>query len=140
MKLSARSRYATRLLLALADNTSDAPVRTVTLSEITGVTVQFIEQIIRPLKKAGLVTSVRGAAGGYYLARPPERITLHDIVRHTEGSINIAECLDCEESCNKIDSCQTRSAWERVSRAIEQELESMTLAELMEPSESSEAN
>lgn len=140
MKLSARSRYATRLLLALADNSTDNPVPTMALSQTTGVTVQFIEQIIRPLKKAGLVTSVRGAAGGYFLARSPEEITLNDIVRHTEGSVNISECLDCEEVCDKIDSCQTRSAWDRVSRAIEQELESITLAELLKTPTTSGTN
>jgi len=133
MKLSARSRYAARLLLELAMHKTDTPVSTPLLSENTGITVQFIEQIIRPLKKAGMVTSVRGAAGGHMLTKSPTQITLGQIVRATEGAINIATCLDCDDECDRSTDCLTRSAWERASRAMEQELDSITLAELMTP-------
>ena len=132
MKLSARSRYAARLLLDLAMHEADTPVRTSLLSENTGITVQFIEQIIRPLKKAGLIKSVRGAAGGHILKKDPAKITLGEIVRTMEGAINIANCLDCDFDCERSDDCRTRSVWERASRAMEQELDSITLAELMD--------
>lgn len=131
MKLSARCRYAARLLLELAMHEGDTPFRTTLLSENTGITVQFIEQIIRPLKKAGLIKSVRGAAGGHILDKDPAKITLGEIVRVMEGDINIANCLDCETKCERSTDCRTRSVWERASRAMEQELDSITLAELM---------
>lgn len=137
MKLSARSRYAARLLLELAMHEPDTPVRTALLSENTGITVQFIEQIIRPLKKAGLIKSVRGAAGGHILDKNPANITLGEIVRTTEGAINIANCLDCDSNCERSDACRTRSVWERASRAMEQELDSITLSELMDLSDDS---
>ncbi|CCH47308.1 RrF2 family transcriptional regulator [Pseudodesulfovibrio piezophilus] len=135
MKLSARSRYAARLLLDLAMHEADKPIRTALLSENTGITVQFIEQIIRPLKKAGLIKSVRGAAGGHILDKDPAHITLGEIVRTMEGAINIANCLECETKCERSQACRTRSVWERASRAMEQELDSITLAELLESPE-----
>ena len=131
MKLSARSRYAARLLLDLAMHEPNKPVRTALLSKNTGITVQFIEQIIRPLKKVDLIRSVRGAAGGHYLNKPPSEITLGEIVRATEGPISITNCIDCEDKCERSESCRTRSVWERASRAMEKELDSITLAELM---------
>lgn len=131
MKLSARSRYAARLLLDLTRHEADKPVRTSILSENTGITVQFIEQIIRPLKKAGLIKSVRGAAGGHMLNIAPKDLTLGEIVRIMEGDINIADCLDCETKCDRSIDCKTRNVWERASRAMEAELDSVTLADLM---------
>ncbi|MGL1862020.1 MAG: Rrf2 family transcriptional regulator [Pseudodesulfovibrio sp.] len=132
MKLSARSRYAARLLLDLGMHEAGKPVRATLLSENTGVTVQFIEQIIRPLKKAGLVKSVRGAAGGHMLDKPAADITLGEIVRVMEGAINIVNCLDPDSKCERSDDCRTRSVWERASRAMEKELDSITLAELID--------
>jgi Rrf2 family protein len=131
MKLSARSRYATRLLLDLATHEADKPVRTALLSENTGITVQFIEQIIRPLKKANLIRSVRGAAGGHMLNKSPANISVGEIVRIMEGDINIANCLDCETKCDRSVDCKTRNVWERASRAMEAELNSITLADLI---------
>jgi len=132
MKLSARSRYAARLLLDLAMQEADKPVRTALLSEHTGITVQFIEQIIRPLKKADLIKSVRGAAGGHILDKNPADITLGLIIRIMEGGINIADCLDCDSKCDRSLDCKTRNVWERASRAMEAELDSITLADLMD--------
>ena len=131
MKLSARSRYAARLLLALAMHEGDGLVRTSDLADRTGITAQFIEQIIRPLKQAGMIASIRGVSGGHLLDRPPAAITLGEIVRTMEGSANIASCLDCETACDHSADCLTRNAWERASRAMERELDSITLADLM---------
>lgn len=111
---------------------ADKPVRTTLLSEGTGISVQFIEQIIRPLKKEGLVTSVRGATGGHILNKAPSEITLGQIVRTMEGGINIVACLDCETECDRSADCMTRSVWERASRAMERELDSITLADLLD--------
>jgi len=135
MKLSARSRYAARLLLDLAMHEADKPIRTAILSQDTGITVQFIEQIIRPLKKADLIKSVRGAAGGHMLNKLAADITLGEIVRIMEGDINIADCLDCETKCDRSTNCKTRNVWERASRAMEAELDSVTLADLMKTPE-----
>lgn len=135
MKLTAKARYAARILLELALHQTDIPIPTAQLSKETEVSVQFIEQIMRPLKKDGLVTSVRGANGGHLLGMPPAEISLGAIIRAVSGPINIASCLECEDNCKRIASCLTRTAWERASRAIEKELDSITLQELIDSPE-----
>lgn len=131
MKLSARSRYATRLLLDLALRETDSPQRTTILSESTGITVQFIEQILRPLKKAGLIVSVRGAAGGHILNQDPSTITVGEVVRIMEGGISLTDCVTDDGLCNRSPICLTRKVWQRASRVLEEELDSITLADLM---------
>lgn len=131
MKLSARSRYATRLLLDLAMHDDDSPLRTAVLSESTGITVQFIEQIIRPLKKAGLIVSKRGATGGHILDKDPATITVGEIVRIMEGGINLTDCVGDKTICSRSATCRTRLVWKRASEVLEQELDSITLADLM---------
>ena len=131
MKLSARSRYAPRLLLDLALHDDDTPLRTTVLSESTGITVQFIEQIIRPLKKAGLITSRRGATGGHILDKDPATVTVGEIVRIMEGGINLTDCVNDKSICDRSPTCRTRLVWQRASKVLEQELDSITLADLM---------
>ncbi len=131
MKLTAKSRYAARILLELALQKAETPIPTALLSKNTEVSIQFIEQIMRPLKKAGLVKSVRGASGGHMLAKPPIKISMGDVVRAVSGPINIASCLECEDQCNRTATCLTRSVWHRASRAVERELDSITLEELV---------
>lgn len=135
MKLSARSRYATRLLLDLALHETDTPLRTTVLSESTGITVQFIEQIIRPLKKAGLIVSVRGATGGHILDKDPKDVTVGDIVRIMEGGISLTDCVTDESICERSPICKTRKVWQRASKVLEDELDSITIADLMKDPE-----
>lgn len=131
MKLSARARYAARILLDLAIHDSESPVRTAKLSEHTEITVQFIEQIIRPLKKEGLIRSVRGANGGHILDASPDDITMGQIVRIMEGGINLTNCCSDPETCDRAETCRTRNAWVSASRALERELDNITLSDLM---------
>lgn len=131
MKLSARSRYATRILLDLAEHTEDKPLCASAISENTDISVPFIEQILRPLKKAGFIKSVRGAYGGHIFLKDPSCITLGDIVRTMEGEINISQCCSTPDSCERSGDCRTRFAWGHISRTIERELDAITLADLM---------
>lgn len=131
MKLSARSRYATRLLLDLALRNTDSPQKTTILSESTGITVQFIEQILRPLKKAGLIVSVRGAAGGHILDKDPSEITVGEVVRIMEGGISLTDCVNDCGICNRSGTCRTRHVWQHASKVLEQTLDAITLADLM---------
>jgi len=131
MKLSARTRYAARLLLDLALNDDRQPRKASQLSESTNVSVQFIEQIFKPLKQAGFIRSVRGASGGHLLAMSPEQITLAGIYRAMEGPLALVDCCDDPATCGRSDSCLTRSAWARISEALEREMEAITLDRLM---------
>lgn len=136
MKLSARARYAARLLLELAATDDGQPIRSAALSERTAISVQFIEQIIRPLKKAGIIDSVRGAAGGYLLKRPAAGISLGEIVRIMEGGIKLAECCATPENCERASKCKTRDAWARASKALEEELDAVSLTDLLDDPDS----
>ncbi len=132
MKLSARSRYAARILLELAQHKGSAPLSAATLSQRTGVSVQFVEQILKPLKQAGITASVRGAAGGHRLSKATNRVSLGDIVRLMEGGICLTVCCGKTHAhCQRQDSCLTRKAWERVSEALERELNAITLDVLL---------
>ena len=130
MKLSAKSRYASRILLDLALHDEGIPHRVNDIAERTGITVPFIEQIIKPLKHAGMVASKRGAAGGHQLSRPTEQITLGDIVRIMEGSVELSACLSSPELCDRTAVCLTRAAWQRATDAMLRELDTINLAEL----------
>lgn len=132
MKLSARSRYASRILLELARHEEASPMSAATLSQYTGVSVQFVEQILKPLKQSGLTASTRGAAGGHRLARLPDKITLGEVVRLMEGGILLTVCCgDKANECPRQDGCLTRRAWLKVSRSLERELDAITLADLL---------
>lgn len=130
MKLSAKSRYASRILLDLALHNEGVPHRVNDISDRTGITVPFIEQIIKPLKHAGLVASKRGAAGGHQLKRSADMITLGDIVRIMEGSVELSACLSAPDVCGRAEDCLTRAAWQRATDAMLRELDTITLAEL----------
>ena len=131
MKISARSRYATRILIDLVMNEKDAPIRTTAISERTGISVQFIEQILKSLKQAELVTSKRGAMGGYAINRRPEDISLGEIIRVMEGPLCLTDCCDDAELCIRSGVCMTRDAWRRVSAIMASALDSLKLSDVI---------
>ncbi len=132
MKLSAKARYAVRILLDLAQHDARGPIRTADISERTGVTVRFIEQILKPLKKAGLVQSTRGAAGGYTLAEKPESINLARVIRTIEGGLSLTRCCDTPGNCARVDTCRTHRAWVHVTQVMEAELAAISLRDLQD--------
>ncbi|NCD24348.1 MAG: Rrf2 family transcriptional regulator [Deltaproteobacteria bacterium] len=131
MKLSAKTRYASRILLDLALSDNGSPQRVQDIAERTGITVPFIEQIIKPLKHAGLVVSKRGASGGHQLGKSTDSISLGDIVRIMEGSAELSVCLSSPERCARAEGCPTRAAWRRATDAMLRELDAITVADLM---------
>ncbi|MBU1248574.1 MAG: Rrf2 family transcriptional regulator [Proteobacteria bacterium] len=135
MKLSARARYASRLLLVLAAQKDATPLNASSLSSQTGISVKFIEQIFKPLKQAGLIQSLRGASGGHILAKAAAEISLGDIVRIMEGGINLTHCCEDATICDRLQNCPTRGAWLNVSRLLEQELDAISLDSLMDGQE-----
>ena len=132
MKLSARSRYASRILLELARHNGNSPLSAAFLSQHTGVSVQFVEQILKPLKQHGLTKSVRGAAGGHRLAKTAEDITLGEVIRLMEGGISLTVCCgEKANDCPRKEGCLTRQAWMQVSSTLERELDSITISKLL---------
>ncbi len=132
MKLSTRSRYGTRLLLDMAQHYDQGPIQLGEIAKRQDISVKYLEQIIIPLKKAHYVLSVRGPKGGQFLARPPEEITLGEIVALLEEGPSLVECSEHAEVCERSGSCATRLIWMEVAQAIFDKLAAITLADLAE--------
>jgi len=131
MKLSTRSRYGARILVDLARNSKQGPVQMGEISKRQDISVKYLEQLIRPLKQADLVTSVRGPKGGHLLAIKPEDITLGQIVRLFEGQSELVECISNPEKCSMSADCQVRLAWGDATRVLYENLDNTTIADLM---------
>ena len=136
MKLSTRSRYGTRILVDLARHIDKGPIQIGDISKRQDISVKYLEQLIRPLKQADLVTSVRGPKGGHLLAKNPEDISLGQIVRLFEGQSVLVECVNNPETCEKSDDCQVRLAWTEATRVLYEKLDSTTIADLLQESPS----
>lgn len=129
MKFSTRDRYALRLMVELA-NHGEALVPLKEISDSQQISLKYLEQIITPLAKAGLVTSVRGAQGGYRLARPETEITAGEILRAVEGELTAIPCLGANMDCPRRDQCQTLDFWCGLNDLINQYVDSVSLARL----------
>ena len=132
MKLSTRSRYGTRLLVDLARHDDQGPIQIGEISKRQGISVKYLEQIIRPLKKAGYVTSVRGAKGGHLLAKKPEQIKVGDIVRLFETHIDLVDCISSPEKCDMSDECRVRLVWQEATAVLYRKLDNTSIADLVE--------
>ena len=137
MKLTVRGEYALRALVVLGLNYSaDAVLRIQAISEQQNIPKRFLEQILNDLKSAGVVTSRRGVAGGYRLARPPHEVTLATVIRHMDGALAPVSCVSERfyEKCSCPDEakCGIRSVMKEVREAVVKILENVTLAQLCE--------
>lgn len=131
MKLSTRSRYGTRMLLDLAQHYNQGPVQLGDIAKRQNISLKYLEQIIIPLKKAHYVESVRGPKGGHLLARPPELITVGEIVALLEEGTNLVECVEHTELCVRSQICPTRLVWQEAARAMFDKLKAISLADLL---------
>lgn len=132
MKLSTRGRYAARAMLDLALNYRQEPVVLSAIARREQISEQYLEQLIGPLKIAGLVRSVRGANGGFILAKPPSLIRIGHIVRAVEGSTALVECVDNPQACSRVAHCLTREVWVKATEAVNNVFDSITLKDLMD--------
>lgn len=136
MKLSTRSRYGVRAMFDLAAQQDTAPVAVRAIAERQGLSDSYLEQLMAPLRRAGLVQSVRGAQGGYALTRRPEEITVLDIVEVLEGPIGPTDCVVESaiefEHCGRPEGCVTRRIWAKVRDRIKDALAEITLADLLQ--------
>jgi Rrf2 family protein len=116
----------------LARHNNQGPVQIGEISKRQDISVKYLEQLIRPLKQAKLVESVRGPKGGHMLAKKPEEITLGQIVRLFENQSERVECVSNTEKCNMDADCQVRLAWKDATRVLYEKLDSTTIADLLE--------
>jgi Rrf2 family protein len=136
MKLSTKSRYGLKAILDIALYANDGTVSISEISERTKISVNYLEQLIPKLRKSGLVSSTRGACGGYKLAKSPECISIGDILRALEGDLTLVNCVSDESnrSCESASLCVTKFVWQKVNASINETVDNMMLCELVEQS------
>ena len=133
MKVSSKAHYGLRAMTELARAYGRGPIALSEVARVEHLSLGYLEQLVATLRRAGLVEGMRGASGGYRLARPPSAITVGEIYRALEGPIGPVECLEdgyVPGACEREPSCASRSIWRRVRSSIEQVLDSTTLADL----------
>jgi Rrf2 family protein len=130
MKLSTKSRYGTRLMVDMAEHYNQGPIQLGDIAKRQNISVKYLEQIIIPLKKANYIDSIRGPKGGHLLTRPPEEITVAEIVALLEESASLTDCSENAGVCERADFCPTRLVWKEASEAMFDKLQSITLADL----------
>ncbi len=131
MRLSTKGRYGTRAMLDLALNSNGGPVLLREIAKRQEVSEKYLEHSISALRKAGLVRSIRGARGGYVLARLPSQIRLSEIMEVLEGSMAPVECVDDAQVCQRAQFCITRDIWTKIKEAVDNILESITLEDMV---------
>ena len=138
MKLSTKGRYGLRAVLDLAMHSSnDDTVALSAIAERQKISISYLEQLIAKLKKAGIVNSIRGAQGGYVLAKAPEEISVGEVLRALEGNLNPVDCSELEgnNQCSGSDLCVTKYVWKRISDSINSAVDELMLSELVEEGE-----
>ena len=133
IKLSTKGRYGTRLMLNLALHYNEGKEAVVlkNISKEEDLSIRYLEQIIIPLKINKLVKSVRGAGGGYTLARHPSDINLCQIIEVLEGTCALVECVEDPDSCERVGECATQVVWKEASDLLQNYFESKTLQDLV---------
>ena len=135
MRVSTRGEYGMRAMLTLAHHYGSGPLSIADIARESSVPPAYLEQLIAPLRRAGIVESKRGARGGYVLGRPPEEIRVGDVFRVMEGPIAPMECVsedESEQTCPLIGGCETRPIWLKLRDSMVDALDSQTLADLVQ--------
>ncbi len=134
MKLSTKGRYGLRALIDLALHCEEETVSISSIAARQKISEGYLEQLVARLKKAGLVSSTRGAQGGYRLARPAEEISVGDVLRALEGDLRAVECPGEEGGCQEADLCVTKYVWQRINESITKTVDEIRLDQLVEES------
>ena len=133
MKISTKGRYGLTIMIELAKRCGEGPISLKTIAQTHDLSGHYLEQLISPLRNAGLVKSVRGAYGGYILAHEPANITSGDIISVLEGPISPVEGIEDEEPAK-------RELWIRIRDAVKEVLDSTTLEDLANHSDDDQAS
>ena len=131
MKLSTRSQYGVRLMLALAQSYGKGYIYLKDIARSEGISEKYLSLITIPLKGVGLINASRGARGGYALARPPSEVTLKEIVDVLEGDSCLVDCMKDISACPRVPICASRDIWMLLGGKIAETLNSFTLERLV---------
>jgi Rrf2 family protein len=117
--------------MELARRNQEKPVQVSEIARVQKIPVKYLEQLIRTLKQAGLITSVRGSKGGHKLDCPPESITIGQLVRLFEGQSDLVACVSSPDQCQMAAECPVRTVWAEATEAMYEKLDSVTIADLV---------
>lgn len=132
LRISKLTDYATVILSYMAKNYHDRHTAK-EIADATGVHLPTVSKLLKVLQKAHVLSSARGAKGGYFLARDPNRISVAEIIAAVEGPIALTECSLSVTQCRQSDGCQIRANWGVINKAVKTALDSITLADMIKP-------
>ena len=132
MMISTKGRYAVRVMVDLAEHSRGDNIPLKEIAQRQEISLKYLEQIMALLVKGGLVEGAHGKGGGYRLTRTTDRYRIGEILRLTEGDLNLVPCMeDAGSSCPRSAECRTYDLWAQLCRVINQYLDSVTLQDLM---------
>ena len=132
MKISTKGKYGLRAMIDLAQYSEQEAVSISSIAQRQKISESYLEQLVAKLKKAGLVVSIRGAAGGYRLARPASGLSVGDVLRALEGDVRAVICTaQTEEGCEGEELCVTKYVWQRINESIEKTVDEMMIDQLV---------
>ncbi len=134
MKLSTKTRYGARILIELALQKNQGAVQVSKIASRQKIPAKYLEQLLRKLKIAGIVESVRGPKGGHILAKNPNHISLGQVVRLFEGQTDLVDCISFPEKCEMAAECLVRNAWYDATAALYEKLDGISIADLIDTS------
>lgn len=133
MKISTKGRYALRMLIDLAEHEGDGFIALKDVAERQAISKKYLEQIVPILSRSGILRTNRGSQGGYALAKEPEKVTVGEILRLTEGSLSPVACLDGDPAeCPRSADCPTLPVWQGLNRVINEYLDGITLRSILD--------
>ena len=133
MMVSTRGRYALRVMIELAEHGDNGYIPMKEIAEKQGISLKYLERIVPVLVKNDLLEGIQGKSGGYRLTRPSKDYKVGEILRLTEGDLAPVSCLECgAEHCEHTDNCRTLPMWNNLHNLINDYLDSITLADLVE--------
>lgn len=132
MIISTKGRYALKAIFEIAISDNNSPLPLSIISERTELSELYLEQIFSVLKKKGIVKSIRGAQGGYYLSREPKDIPVGEIIKALEGELSPSKCVEDDRYCNMLDRCPTYMIWDNIKKAIDDVVDNTTVADMID--------
>jgi transcriptional regulator, BadM/Rrf2 family len=133
MRISTKGRYGLRAMLDLAVNSNGEKVSLFSIAKRQNISVNYLEQVFSLLRKAGFVSSIKGASGGYFLAMEPSKIRVGDILRSLEGDLMVVdEDTDSGADSNDIQQCLRKNVWDKLNESLAEAADSITLRDLVE--------
>jgi len=130
MHPSTKLRYGLRAMVDISLQPTDRPVLVQSIAERQNISRKYLDQLLAQLRGAGLVRSIRGSRGGYFLARPPEEITVQEIASALDGAPTLLECVDDASACARSEFCIAIEFWRDLSELISEKMKKTTLVDL----------